>query len=90
MHSYAEYGPLLPGHPRPRVYAVKECQNWWCWRGLWDRDLNAAFNMLFLFWCWVTGHARPACFGPANPVDEDAMEWEALHDLLLMQNQGYV
>ena len=43
-------------------YSVRLCTNTECARTLWNRDLNAAINILRLFLAWVNSEDKPAQF----------------------------
>ena len=44
----------------PYSYSVRLCANTECARILWNRDVNAAINILGLFLDWVAGRAKPS------------------------------
>ena len=46
----------------PNSYSVRLCHNTACTRILWNRDVNAAINILRLFLDWVDGRAKPLQF----------------------------
>ncbi len=56
--------------PRARVHKILHCQNSkgapWLHGGTWNRDINAARNILMLLTLEVRGAARPAEFMPAQ------------------------
>ena len=82
MHSCMTAGPfplltvLLPrtgSEGRPHAsYTVKMCGNVDCCRTLWNRDVNAAINMLHIFVRWCKGLDRPLALqrgtDPSGPV----------------------
>ena len=43
-------------------YSVRLCLNTGCTRILWNRDVNAAINILRLFLDWVEGRTKPLEF----------------------------
>ena len=46
----------------PESYSVRLCRNTECHRTLWNRDVNAAVNILKLFLDWVEGRPKPPEF----------------------------
>ncbi|KAL3141215.1 hypothetical protein ABBQ38_003554 [Trebouxia sp. C0009 RCD-2024] len=46
----------------PESYSVRLCRNTECHRTLWNRDVNAAVNILRLFLDWAEGRAKPPEF----------------------------
>jgi transposase len=46
----------------PESYSVRLCRNTECRRILWNRDVNAAINILRLFLDWVEGRSKPPEF----------------------------
>ncbi|KAA6418449.1 MAG: hypothetical protein FRX49_11609 [Trebouxia sp. A1-2] len=46
----------------PESYSVRLCRNTECRRILWNRDVNAAINILHLFLDWVEGRPKPPEF----------------------------
>ncbi|DBA74950.1 TPA: hypothetical protein ACH3X1_010296 [Trebouxia sp. C0004] len=46
----------------PESYSVRLCRNTECHRTLWNRDVNAAINILRLFLDWADGRAKPPEF----------------------------
>ena len=46
----------------PESYSVRLCRNTECRRILWNRDVNAAVNILHLFLDWVEGRPKPPEF----------------------------
>ena len=66
LHSFTDGFPLLycladpcllahadfhgPAHASPEFYGLGHCKNAACARSVWQRDVNAAYNMLALWW----------------------------------------
>lgn len=53
-----------------RDYGVRLCSNTECIRTMWDRDVNAAINMLTLLTAWVRREAKPAPFQRHGALDD--------------------
>ena len=50
------------GDHGPESYSMRLCRNTECHRTLWNRDVNAAVNILKLFLDWVEGRPKPPEF----------------------------
>ncbi|KAL3143517.1 hypothetical protein ABBQ38_002321 [Trebouxia sp. C0009 RCD-2024] len=64
---HAMAGMPLPSIERCRndgdySYSVRLCSNRGCERMMWNRDVNAAINMLKLFLAWTSGADKPSAF----------------------------
>ena len=70
-----------------RSYHVRVCNNVLCPRSVWDRNVSAAINILYLFCNYVEGQETPVAFRrgghdpgmndpEAVPAEEDHMEEE--------------
>ena len=67
VHLPADTQVVLPAERgrrdhSPKSYSVRLCQNRECKRILWNRDVNAAINILRLFLDWVEGKQKPDQF----------------------------
>ena len=61
---------------------MRFCEVALCWRSVWNRDVNAAINILVLLAYWLAGQPRPAAFRPAHVhagvEHAELLDWEAL------------
>ena len=66
MHVYSPIAPFSAaeqgGGRRSESYAVRLCQNTECLRTVWNRDVNAAINMLNLAIAFAEGKVKPEAF----------------------------
>jgi hypothetical protein len=54
-----------------RSWHLRVCKNNACPRRVWDRNVSAAINILYLFLCYAQGQPRPTPFRRGNVVDEE-------------------
>ena len=66
MHVYSPTAPFSAagqgGGRRSESYTVRLCQNTECLRTVWNRDVNAAINMLSLAIEFADGNVKPEAF----------------------------
>ena len=46
----------------PRAYTIRLCEHTGCYRIVWQRDTNAAINLLLIMRSWLFGMAKPAAY----------------------------